>query len=143
MKFQPLTQEEIQARQEEFRERLRMVYRRGKERGLSMEAVAGTSKSQLSRVLDLDNPDPHAPIPRPDEQVLSHWCYVWYINGVINPKQVEYIMNLAGYASPFQQRRASKATTEHRAIAPLKRVNTHVKTDELQPLTPRKNVVRS
>ena len=141
MKFQPLTQEEIQARQEEFRERLRMVYRWGKERGLSMEAVAGTSKSQLSRVLDLDNPDPCASVPRPDEQSLSQWCYVWYTNGVINPKQVEYIMNLAGYASPFQQRRASKATTEHRAIAPLK--STHVNTEELQPLDTRKNVVRS
>ncbi len=139
MRFQPLTQEELQLRQIEFRDILRKVYRWGKERGLSMEAVAGTSKSNLSRVLDLDNPDPYASVPRPDEQVLSHWCYVWYTNGVINPKQVEYIMNLAGYASPFQQRRASKATTEHRAIAPLKRVNT----DELQPLDTKKNVIRS
>lgn len=134
VKFHPLSQEELQSRKIEFREKLRTVYRWGKERGLSMEAVAGSSKSQLSRVLALGNDDPSADVPDVEERNLSDWCYVWYINGVINPAQVDYIMNLGGHASPFQQRQAITATTEQRAISVSPRQGNHAKTEEMRLL---------
>src|SRR5258708_744273 len=99
---------------------------------MSLNAAAGKTRPDLWYALRWER--------RPSEQALMRWCYTWYQAGVITGDEATYLMNLAGYAAPGQQRQAHTATTEHRAICvPPK----HISTEKLQPLNTRKNAVRS
>ena len=119
MEFYTLSPEQIQELRKQFVIEINRIFLKS---GMSMNAVAGEARSELLYALRGER--------RPSEENLMNWCDRWYRAGVISGTEATHLMHLAGYPTPAQRLEALTATTEHRAIVSVNRVNT----EDLPPL---------